>query len=120
MSSAPTASIASMVKQNEAYATAYAHARELAVTSEICSWHERQYRNSLRPSQHLQARTEIQEETQQAGEMELADEFATEAKFSLAMLREERRQKLRELYQAEARAYYEELAMLGLAPIPLV
>jgi len=67
---------------------------------------------------HLQ--NKIHTHTKTAGEMELADEFATEAKFSLAMLREERRQKLRELYQAEARAYYEELAMLGLAPIPLV
>ena len=67
---------------------------------------------------HVNTHTHTHKQT--AGEMELADEFATEAKFSLAMLREERRQKLRELYQAEARAYYEELAMLGLAPIPLV
>lgn len=69
---------------------------------------------------HLQNKIHTYTHTKTAGEMELADEFATEAKFSLAMLREERRQKLRELYQAEARAYYEELAMLGLAPIPLV
>ena len=94
--------------------------RAMRQVSRVCEWHERQYRNSLRPSQHHQQREDISEETMQAGEMELVDEFKVEARLSRKQLTEERRAKIQALYRAEAEMYYDELAMKGLALLPVV